>query len=459
MTTEEIVARFVDARPDFALASYAEVGLPFYRISVRLQIVEHKELDPLQEFTLRAVDAGIDDRVEIQRALGLDANVVQATVLGLIEREAVSVNTGSSTSDALALTAGGREALVRATQIVSRERVVDIDYDGLLREPTPFLSRYLEPRQLAERGIREVPPHPARPPDEPELRSHLPAIEGIIRAAGGPRQQLSDVLAVRKIERRQRIFQPAVALVYLPRGSRRALGQVAFAIAGQLSEPHAQVFAEAGLGRKLGLATRGIEDARVIAASVLGEDVVEQIHETTPAERSTEQEKSSPTAPASPVRAIETYEHPAILAEALDTAQERILLLSPWLRGGVIDHDFLGKLAAALQRGVEVYLGWGMSPKEGSRPDADKSALEALNKLGAEQKNFHFKRLGRTHAKVLICDQRFVVVTSFNWLSFKGDPKRTFRDERGTMVMLEDHVNEQFESLSCTVSLARLGLR
>lgn len=447
MTTEEIVARFVDARPDFALASYAEVGLPFYRISVRLQIIEHKQLDPLQEFTLRAVDAGIDDRVEIQRALGLDENVVQATVLGLIEREAVSVSTDSGTSDALALTAGGRETLARATQIVSRERVIDIDYDGLLREPTPFLSRYLEPRQLAERGIREVPPHPARPPDESELRSHLPAIEGIIRAAGGPRQQLSDVLAVRKIERRQRIFQPAVALVYLPRGSRRALGQVAFAIAGQLSEAHAQVFAEAGLGRKLGVATRGIEDARVIASSLLGEDVVEQIDEMTPAEHSAVQETPSLTAPASPVRAIETYEHPAILADALDTAQERLLLLSPWLRRGVIDDVFLGKLTAALERGVDVYLGWGMSAKEGSRPDADEPVLEALHKLGAEHKRFHFKRLGRTHAKVLICDRRFVVVTSFNWLSFKGDPKRTFRDERGTMVTLQHHVNEQFDTL------------
>jgi len=447
LTTEEIVARFVDARPDFVLASYAEVGLPFYRISVRLQILEHKDLDPLQEFTLRAVDAGIDERAEIERALGLDANVVQATVLSLIEREAVSVSTGSGTSDALALTTAGRETLTRATQIVSRERIVDIDYDGLLREPTPFLSRYLEPRQLAERGIREVPPHPARPPDESELRSHLPAIEGIIRAAGGPRQQLSDVLAVRKIERRQRIFQPAIALVYLPRGSRRALGQVAFAVAGQLSEPHAQVFAEAGLGRKLGLATRGIEDARVIASSVLGEDVVEQIDEASTVEES-EAPKPSPTAPVAAVRAIETYEHPAILTDALDTAKERILLLSPWLRSGVIDDEFLDKLAAALQRGVEVYLGWGMSGHEGSRPDADPPVLEALTKLAAHEGRFHLKRLGRTHAKVLICDQRFVVVTSFNWLSFKGDPKRTFRDERGTMVTIEDHVNDQFESLT-----------
>lgn len=445
MTTEEIVERFVDARPGFALASYAEVGLPFYRISVRLQILEHKALDPLQEYTLRAIDAGIDQQGAIEQALGLDANVVQATILRLLEREAVSV--AARSSDALSLTTGGQEMLAKVRQIVSRERVVDIDYDGLLREPTAFLSRYLEPRQLAERGIREVPPHPARRPDEPELRSHLPSIEGIIRAAGGPRQQLSDVLAVRGIERRLRVFQPAIALVYLPHGARRSQGQVAFAIAGQLSERHAQVFAEAGLARKLGLARRGIEDARALASRVLGAELVDLIDET-PAD-GPQATHGSPSVPAdNPVRAIETYEHPAILAGALETSTERILLLSPWLRAAVIDDTFLKKLTAALERGVEVYLGWGMSASETASPDADKRVLEALTKLSSLHERFHFKRLGRTHAKVLICDRRFIVVTSFNWLSFKGDPKRTFRDERGTMVAIEDHVNEQFESLS-----------
>jgi len=34
----------------------------------------------------------------------------------------------------------------------------------------------------------------------------------------------------------------------------------------------------------------------------------------------------------------------------------------------------------------------------------------------------------------LVADERFVVVTSFNWLSFRGDPDKPFRDERGLLV-------------------------
>jgi hypothetical protein len=31
-------------------------------------------------------------------------------------------------------------------------------------------------------------------------------------------------------------------------------------------------------------------------------------------------------------------------------------------------------------------------------------------------------------------DNEFAAVTSFNWLSFKGDPKHDFRDEQGVLL-------------------------
>lgn len=42
----------------------------------------------------------------------------------------------------------------------------------------------------------------------------------------------------------------------------------------------------------------------------------------------------------------------------------------------------------------------------------------------------HVVKLGDTHAKVLISDSSWAIVTSFNWLSFKGSRKLEFRDER-----------------------------
>jgi hypothetical protein len=445
VTVEEVVERFSKARPGYVLASYGEVGLPFYRLRLRIAVLEHKELPPIQEFVLRAVAADLIDREEIGRSLGLSESLLNTTLIDLINEDALELGSEVSVGEeSLKLTAHGRELLSSSVQVKSTERIVEVDYDGLLRIPVMPLHRYLEPRDLDGLGVREIPPHPIRRPQDSELHAHTREIEQIARQLGGARQQLSDVLAIRKIERASRVFSRAVALVYRPEGTRRSQGQVAFAVGGQLSEPHADAFAKAGLSVKLGIAKRGMEDAKVVAGRILGEEIVAEA-QSAPVARDSE-------VPAPPVSAVETYEHPAILRQALEESQSRLLLISPWLRAGVVDGDFLVLIEQALERGVEFFLGWGMSAKEEGRGDADKEVLRKLTALSKRYRNFHLERLGRTHAKVLICDRRFVVVTSFNWLSFKGDPKRTFRDERGTMVTIESHINQQFDDLSSRFS-------
>ena len=57
----------------------------------------------------------------------------------------------------------------------------------------------------------------------------------------------------------------------------------------------------------------------------------------------------------------------------------------------------------------------------GQKGEADRDAEQALRRIADDYSHFHMTRLGDTHAKVLICDSRFSVVTSFNWLSFRGD--------------------------------------
>ena len=177
-----------------------------------------------------------------------------------------------------------------------------------------------------------------------------------------------------------------------------------------------------------------------------GEEIADHLREAAPrpAEGAPPTTTEAPSTPAAAVRPVQTYEHPTLLTEALETSEKRLLLISPWLRRGVINDAFLAKLKAALERGVVVYLGWGMSASETDSPDADSGLVKELDEFAKAYGGFRFERLGRTHAKVLVCDSRFVVVTSFNWLSFRGDPKRTFRDERGTLVSIPEYVDGQF---------------
>ena len=71
---------------------------------------------------------------------------------------------------------------------------------------------------------------------------------------------------------------------------------------------------------------------------------------------------------------------------------------------------------------------------------------ESLPELARSYNNFYLKHLGDTHAKNLSSDKKLAVITSFNWLSFKGDANREFRDERGTVISDSQKINELFNS-------------
>ena len=148
------------------------------------------------------------------------------------------------------------------------------------------------------------------------------------------------------------------------------------------------------------------------------------------------------------VRQLEVFEHPPLLETAVANARTRLLIVSPWIRAAVVTKKFVDGLEAALARGVEVFLGYGLGADDGAS-ERDRAAEKLLADLGESHPgSFHLRRLGDTHAKVLVMDREFVVVTSFNWLSFRGDRNRAFRDERGLYVALARTTDEVFDSLA-----------
>lgn len=147
------------------------------------------------------------------------------------------------------------------------------------------------------------------------------------------------------------------------------------------------------------------------------------------------------------VRQLEVYEHASLLQSALADAQDRLLIVSPWIRAAVVDRRFILAVEAALERGVEIFIGYGLGADDAAS-ERDKAAEKALLDLRARFGLFHAKRLGGTHSKVLVVDEKFVVVTSFNWLSFKGDRNRAFRDERGLYVTVPATIKEVFASFA-----------
>ncbi len=492
--------RRYDNRPGFDLVSCQEVGLPVYKITVDALTQIRKPIPPIEEYVLKAIGVGISSEKDIAGFLGLELSTIREAMVNLRVSEDIDlIAPDTSQLQIWKLTKKGVRTLREAKIIVPEERTFEINFDGLLRTPRWYgqLERtLLKPKDLRDEGIVEIEPSPKLPPELSDLR--LKDIDETIREIEKARNRKSknlqeqDLLALKAIERRQRLFQPATALVYKSKDSDEI--QVAFIVDDVLSSEHEAAFARADGAKKLRIAEVLRQSApRKLAEEILGVEFVAQVpadqvaklkKEVTIAQAKiqaqiqTTQEKFEQTEDdeekqilsqqlqdalkqieqlqaqldstlaSVPMRWLEMYEHRPLLEQALKDTQQRLMIISPWIRANSVNRWFLQQFENLLRRGVQVFIGYGLGEKDENRYQKDIEAEKSLQKLANQySKSFILKRLGDTHAKILISDTKFAVSTSFNWLSFKGERDRTFRDERGTLVSDPRKIDELFDNL------------
>ena len=154
------------------------------------------------------------------------------------------------------------------------------------------------------------------------------------------------------------------------------------------------------------------------------------------------------------VRRIDMREHRTILLDGLRNAVSRVIIVSPWIQPVAVNDEFRAALAKALRRGAHVIIGWGY-PEELNEYKREQT-LHSIRQMQREAENAPRGRLdvvehGSTHEKVLIVDREFMVVTSFNWLSFRGQWGQ--RAEAGIYHRIRDEIEA-----AAAIYLDRLGV-
>jgi hypothetical protein len=443
MSAADVAARFAQ-RPDFELIAYADVGLPYWRVLTRCELLARKQISPIDEFVLRAVKIGLDRREEISVMLGLDDVILDGTVGAMLAEDWVEL----VGAEQVTLTDKGATAEHAAVQERSEERMITFEFDGLLRRPS-LLDLPLEPNQLAALGAREIPPFPVARPDEFELREHRGELERLIRSFGKRHDREVDLLAIKEVVRRERVFREATALLF------RALQgnelRVGFVLEDELSDEHEHAFAQARLLDRIGLA-RGVrsrtrhpallgEAARALYDADAEHSIREQIRQRRQAlevDREPNSELSDALREARErlgklfVRTLECYEHPPLLDLALRSAKKDLLLISPRITGAVIDEDLAGEMRRALRRGVRIRLGYGIN--RDTQAGLDEAAHERLRRLAADYPKLEVAHLGSLKLNALVRDERLAAITNFPLLAHRGDATRALGDERGWLL-------------------------
>lgn len=480
MSDEEIARHYAKRRPGFHLVSYRRVAMPMFHVTLRVLTIEEREVPPIPLFIMKSVDAGLKRAEEIASFLGLENDVIKAGVIYLLQSGNLILGSqDADRSHRLLLTEKGSATLSSLVMQLPEVIEVSVVVDGLTRQlvtDVPLIS----PKSLKSNNLTEIAPYPSYSTISlNEIYPHFPDFFKTYIWGGRNKRTVIDVLEIEGEP--ERLFRDDVlALVY--KSSTDAQVEIGFTVHGLLSTEHEVIFKRSEQSRQLSLLPNNIEGVESVLAEVVGSEMVERIQ---PAEETddlilqvdasretitrlkgrlgktdSQSEKITlekqlmeaqaklqslkESLDAIDVRWLEVYEHPAYLEDALTLSKERLMIIAPWITGSVVTPKFLSLLESRLKKNVEVFIGYGF-------PDRGKSinepaTIKKLEELAQKFHNFHFKKLGNTHAKVLASDRRYTIATSFNWLSFQGDPTQPFIDQRGFYVNIPDKIDQCFDS-------------
>jgi hypothetical protein len=471
--------------PGYDLVGSYEAGVPTYRVKVKVQAQREQEVPTIARFALQLVQIGIDDEDEITKALGLDKEFTRnalefLNVNNLIKRK---VDTSGKLKFSFSITEKGEQS-IRSTLAASFVTSFDIKVDGLTGE----LSRITEYSSLKEgvdlqkRGVFLLHAATGVRPTVESLSKDLKKLVGIYHDQQVDLENISELMEVLAVERLYLLYKPVNVLVFRNQQSEK-LNLRTFegyepipsydqkltqrerdgskVIPDGLLTSASEFIQPSKIGQKIlpKLETmerqeqqlQKLEEEKVVLEQSQKETAQELSVVTTRTQRILELEAELKTYRESnkKSRLIRSYEHFDVLKEAITTATEKVIVISPWIKRDAIDEDIVKLIRDAVRRGVWVIIGYGMPLREDGRDSkekyADKWVMEQFEKIKKHPDGVKLliEWLGNTHEKVLICDKRFCVVTSFNWLSYRGD--RGFRRERGARFEDVEMIKEVYE--------------
>lgn len=455
--------RFRDLRPGLALVAIEDAALPVTVVGTDVLAQERKPLPLLDEFVLRLVDAGLSSTSDVAGFLGLEPILVESALADQVTSDNLSY---ASSRRAVALTLQGKRTVQDLQAVQPVQKQLPVVFDRLTWSIASYSrDQLLTKREAQEAGMLLLPASRTSRISLDDVT--VPALNALLASPGGQSPRV-EILSVRKLRPNTHRYLPVKLLVYgdVEQGE----AQVAVSVDGDLSPRHELALVERGGAAALGVRVgppshrpdlpRDLEAIRVSQEDVAALRVATISHRVRAAETSAELiNQASPASSAEqslielPVRSVGVFEHRELLAEALESSRMRILLISPWIKSAVVDTNFLSRLERRLRAGVRIHIAHGYG---GDDRGSDLNALERLANLQRRfPELFTFARLANTHAKILIFDDRWIS-TSFNWLSFRGDPDRTYRMEEGTLVQIPDQVTAAYERYVGLISAERI---
>ena len=491
--TNALVRRYYK-RPGAKFVDIQRVGIPVHVLKLYVLCIAKRAMPPISEFILKGIDSGVESQKELSEFFGLAERTVERTLLELYGSEMIDLvpitTSNNLDNPVFRLTMKGSELVKSLVRTTLEEKVVDdVVIHGFTRKPIAVDARtLLTAADLEQFGMLELP---ALPKAAPSVDQFAP---DEINAAMGSKDD-SKIIGVRAVLKPKKIrFVPAYLIQYQSTGGILNRGaQFAFiGMDGREDDPAEKAFRKAGGAERiehiLVPQTPGIQSA---VSEYLTAEQVARIPQTSQADELRDKidsleaslSEEVPLAPVTsrtaelretnaslqltidqlkqelsrqPVEMLRTFECGKVLRDSIANAKDRLLIVSAFLSAQVVNLKFIADIEQCLKRGVQIWIGYGFDDR-GKRERYDwtdaEDALRQLRKRYKKQLILH--DLKNSHEKILIVDNEYVVVGSYNWLSFQQDPRSRYRRENAVLIRQAQTINEYWEEFLKVITSAK----
>lgn len=425
---------------DYELLTIQPFLYPYYRVEMKCTVREYSSLPLADEYLLKAIDNGIDDVEKLKHFMGLEAVVFDDIFAhlhfqGLIQKNPI-----------LHVTETGKETLTTLEQSKCLFEEVYAFIDGVTGK---IIIKGNFHNSKADNTVEKIKPLIKYPRTE-NLESFYTVKENITLykalfdslknffSKGKPDKKNSEssekeLLQITEILDQARKINQKIWVLFFrhhEQGDDRILVleddlQINYGMTEFINE-------QEGKGTKV-ISLSKPKNEKISPENKINRQKIETINDIDKLPNGT---------------TISTYKHPIVLEKTLKEATSQIFINSPWITQQVIDARFKTHLENALTRQVHVTIIYGMGGDKMSKSDIDPNTEKYFDKLKKRYPEHMFiKETKGNHAKVVICDDKFMVVTSFNWLSFKGDKSRPLRTEYGTIIKNPEEIAKMRQEL------------
>lgn len=452
----------------YTLIGSSSLWMPFYKKEIEVEYAYLTNLTVLEEFVGKCVDCGIIKIIDIRKVLGIQEDFFISVTAPLIQDGFMTIIGERGDSGVIEFTPSGKELYASKVRHEQKKTNIEIFYDGVNEcDKVEFLaknSKVFFHRKDIVNGTdnnivvngRHFPAISQEEAEKQRISKYLSqAIKERLNAdfEDLEEEKIEFIRSFKMLAERELFFKEYCFLIFKNSESSIEVLVVDLhsgAIESKFQQPIINLLNEKYFDSFFDL-TQEIESSNVTKSVHIGieEEFSKEKYDDLEsvsgimdepldvAAQGTDSSIQEVVKPTPVIKYIMNYEIRELFLKYLDEAQKSLLIISPWMNRYVINRDFMKKIQTLLERGVKIQIICGITSGDASKMDTrDNKTVEIANELREIGKNYggllSVDTNAETHEKLLICDEKYYINGSYNFLSYAAEDNKFFRNEGST---------------------------